>query len=114
MRKKRNSKREERGLRVIDVMKDIDVLVSEDWQNSNGDIVTYTAKLDEDGFIAEDVENLRMIHLRKEGTILLSVVITEKQFGLLNEALFPFRMRQVEASQATVEKILSRQKRSSR
>ena len=68
----------------------IDVVVTEDWQNSDGDIVTYTAKLDEDGFIAEEVENLRMIHLKKNGKSLLSVEITDEQFHSFNVALYQF------------------------
>jgi hypothetical protein len=65
-------------LQVIDVIDDIDVLVSEDWQNSNGDIVTDTVAPD------EEVRNLRMIHLRRNGKVLLAVEITDEQFASLN------------------------------
>ena len=69
-------------LRVINVLKGVDVVVTEDWQDSNGDIVTYTAELD------DDVENLRMIHLRIDGQVLLSVEITDEQFHSFNSAFY--------------------------
>ena len=72
-------------LRTINVIHGIDAIVTEDWWDINGDIVTYTANPDED-----DVDDLRMIHLRKNGTVLLSVEISEEQFNLLNEALYSF------------------------
>ena len=88
---RQNEKRDGKvKLRTINVMDGIDLVVTEDWQNSNGDIVTYTAKLDEDGFIAEEVENLRMIHLKKNAKTLLTVEITDEQFDSLNRALYSF------------------------
>ena len=72
-------------LRTINVIHGIDVVITEDWWDINGDIVTYTANPDED-----DIDDLRMIHLRKNGTVLLAVEISEEQFNALNEALHPF------------------------
>ena len=67
-------------LRTINVLDGIDVVITEDWQNSNGDIVTYTVKPD------DDVENLRMLHLRLAGQVLLSIEVTDEQFRSFNSA----------------------------
>jgi len=86
-REKGKIMQEKRGqsvkLRTINVIDDIDVVVTEDWQNSKGDVVTYTVKPN------EEVRDLRILHLRKGGKSLLSVVITDEQFNTLNGALSP-------------------------
>jgi hypothetical protein len=88
---KQEVKTERVKLRTINVIDGIDLVVTEDWMNSEGDIVTYTAKPD------EDVENFRMIHLRKNGKKLLAVEITDEQFDTFNKVMFEVYMEAIQS-----------------
>jgi glycine cleavage system aminomethyltransferase T len=94
---KQEVKTERVKLRTINVIDGIDLVVTEDWMNSEGDIVTYTAMTDEEGYVIEDVENFRMIHLRKNGKKLLAVEITDEQFDTFNKAMFEVYMEAIQS-----------------